>query len=180
MAAPSTTEGYRGLPVPLLKKYKVLPLLSSTKANWTHVYFTNMWSRHCIRLVCMWLILLDAGSLTVRVEGVAVSQQHRRLLLVNLVCCLNNCESNLPYELRLGREWRFSHPVSIPISLVTYSPCPNSFLHTLYRLGFTKISTHLTLTLKASWRTTHDATPSSTDQGIYKQRTVIACAAICI
>ena len=41
------------------------------------------------------------------------------------------------------RGWSYSLPISIPISLVTCSPCPNFFIHTLYQLGFTRISTHL-------------------------------------
>ena len=69
------------------------------------------------------------------------------------------------------RRWcSFLHPDSVPIWLVSCSPYPNSFIHTLYRLGFARISTHLTLILNAPQWSTHDATPSNncTDQGMHK------------
>ena len=44
-------------------------LLSSTRADRTHVYFTNAWSRHGIQLFCVWSFLSGAGGLKVRVEG---------------------------------------------------------------------------------------------------------------
>ena len=56
--------------MPLWKKYKVLRLLSNNKADrdQTHVYFTNVWSRHGVPVVWVWLLLSGAGGLKVRIE----------------------------------------------------------------------------------------------------------------
>ena len=61
----------------VVEEIRSTALLSSTNADQTHVYFTNMWSHHGIRLVYA-VVYVGAGCLKLSVEGggcVAITSQ---------------------------------------------------------------------------------------------------------
>ena len=79
------------------------------------------------------------------------------------------------------QESSFSHPVFGQTWIVTCSPCPNVRIHTLYSLGFTRISTLSTLTCltfhNAQWRCLYlgDITMAASDRKVYLFPDVATC-----